>query len=216
MPKILIVEDQVLTANHIKNILNDNNWHQIEIAYKINQAIELLETFVPDIVLLDINVEGKNSGIEWAKKYVKKAKIIFITGQTELETLQLALSTNPISYLTKPVKKIDLLAAITLIIVNLKPNFIIIKDGYNDIKINFTDIFFIKSDKNYIDIHTLNKKISVRSSLDDFLEKLDKSTFYKVHRSYILNKTKISEKNASSVIINSFKIPLSRNLDFDL
>ena len=118
MPKILIVEDQVLTANHIKNILNDNNWHQIEIAYKINQAIELLETFVPDIVLLDINVEGKNSGIEWAKKYVKKAKIIFITGQTELETLQLALSTNPISYLTKPVKKIDLLAAITLIIVN--------------------------------------------------------------------------------------------------
>ena len=151
-----------------------------------------------------------------AKKYVKKAKIIFITGQTELETLQLALSTNPISYLTKPVKKIDLLAAITLITDNLKPNFIIIKDGYNDIKINFTDIFFIKSDKNYIDIHTLNKKISVRSSLDDFLEKLDKSTFYKVHRSYILNKTKISEKNASSVIINSFKIPLSRNLDFDL
>ena len=77
-------------------------------------------------------------------------------------------------------------------------------------------IFFIKSDKNYIDIHTLNKIISVRSSLDDFLEKLDKSTFYKVHRSYILNKTKISKKNASSVIINSFKIPLSRNLDFDL
>ena len=52
MPKILIVEDQVLTANHIKNILNDNNWHQIEIAYKINQAIELLETFIPDIILL--------------------------------------------------------------------------------------------------------------------------------------------------------------------
>ena len=43
-----------------------------------------------------------------------EAKIIFITGQTELETLQLALSTNPISYLTKPVRKNDLVAAITL------------------------------------------------------------------------------------------------------
>lgn len=216
MPKILIVEDQVLIANHIKNILNDNGFFNVEMAYKINQAVEKLNLFDPEIVLLDINVEGKDTGIKWAEEHVKKAKIIFITGQTELETLQKALSINPISYLSKPVKSIDLLAAVTLATINLKPSYVLVKDGYNDVKINFTDIFFIKSDKNYIDIHTLNKKITIRNSLDDFIEKLDPKIFYKVHRSYIVNTTKISEKKTSSVVINSFEIPLSRNLNFNL
>jgi two-component system response regulator LytT len=216
MPKILIVEDQVLTANHIKNILNDNNWHQIEIAYKINQAIELLETFVPDIVLLDINVEGKNSGIEWAKKYVTEAKIIFITGQTELETLQLALSTNPISYLTKPVKKIDLVAAITLFSINIKPTYIVVKDGYDEVKINVDDILFIKSDANYIDIQLENKKFTIRKSLDSFLKEVQSDKFIKVHRSYIINQVKITKKTSTFLYIEDFEIPLSRNLDFKL
>lgn len=216
MPKILIVEDQVLTANHIKNILNDNNWHQIEIAYKINQAIELLETFVPDIILLDINVEGNNTGIEWAKKYVKKAKIIFITGQTELETLQLALSTNPISYLTKPVKKIDLVAAITLFSINIKPTYIVVKDGYDEVKINVDDILFIKSDANYIDIQLENRKFTIRKSLDSFLKEVQSDKFIKVHRSYIINQVKITKKTSAFLYIEDFEIPLSRNLDFKL
>lgn len=216
MTKILIVEDQVLIANHIKNILNDNGIFNIEMAYKINQAVEKLNFFDPDIILLDINVEGKDTGIEWAEKHVKKAKIIFITGQTELETLQKALTINPISYLSKPVKSIDLLAAVTLATINLKPSYVLVKDGYKDIKLNFEDIFFMKSDKNYIDIHTSIKKITIRNSLDDFMEKLDPKIFYKVHRSYIININKIAEKKSNSVIVNSFEIPLSRNHNFNL
>lgn len=216
MPKILLVEDQVLTAHHIKNILNDSNFNKVEMAHKINQAIEILNDFNPDIILLDINIEGKNSGIEWAKKYVKNAKIIFITGQTELETLHEALTVNPLSYLTKPVKSIDLLAALKLAIFNLETNFVIVKHGYTEIKIEYEELFFIKSDKNYIDIHTLGKKISVRSSLDDFMEKLDPKIFCKIHRSYIVNTTKITEKKSSSVIVNSLEIPISRNLDLNL
>ena len=73
------------------------------------------------------------------------------------------------------------------------------------------------TDSKVTEIQKLLHLLQAEGSIDyQFLEKLDKSTFYKVHRSYILNKTKISEKNAGSVIINSFKIPLSRNLDFDL
>lgn len=216
MPKILIVEDQVLTANHIKNILIDNNWQDIKISYKINQAIEILDNFTPDIILLDINVEGKNSGIEWAKKYVNEAKIIFITGQTELETLQLALSTNPISYLTKPVKKNDLVAAITLFSTNIKPTYIVVKDGYDEVKINVDDILFIKSDANYIDIQLENKKFTIRKSLDSFLKEVQSDKFIKVHRSYVVNQLKITKKSSTFLYIDNFEIPLSRNLDFKL
>lgn len=133
-----------------------------------------------------------------------------------METLHEALTVNPLSYLTKPVKSIDLLAALQLAIYNLEPNFVIVKDGYTEVKIEFEDLFFIKSDKNYIDIQTSNKKISIRCSLDDFMCKLDRKMFCKIHRSYIINTTKITEKKSSSVIINSFEIPISRNLDLNL
>ena len=54
------------------------------------------------------------------------------------------------------------------------------------------------------------------TNLDDFMEKLDPKIFCKIHRSYIVNTTKITEKKSSSVIVNSLEIPISRNLDLNL
>lgn len=213
MVKILIVEDQVLIANHIKNILNENNYTQIDIAYKINQAIEKLNSFKPDVVLLDINVEGRDTGIDWAKQHVKEAKIIFITGQSELSTLQKALEVNPVSYLTKPVRTIDLLAALQLVVINNKSNYVVIRDGHNEIKLNTNQILFVKSDKNYIDIQTPGKKYTVRNTLDNFYKDLDPAIFCKIHRSYIANVSKIAQKKSNAVIIDKYELPLSRNCD---
>jgi two-component system response regulator LytT len=216
MTKILIVEDQVLIANHIKNILLDNGYKNIDCAYKINNATQLLKHFDPDVILLDINVEGKDTGIHWAKEYVTKSKIIFITGQTELQTLKHALTLNPISYLTKPVKKIDLLAVLALAVKDVKPKYILIKDSYKDVKILFEDLLFVKSDNNYIDIQTTSKKYTVRNTLDDFLELLDKDLFKRVHRSYIINTEKIHQKSTGFVEIDTFKIPISRNINLNI
>ena len=88
----------------------------------------------------------------WAQENLKSEKVIFITGQTEIETLKKALTIKPVAYLTKPIKTIDVIAAIELAIEQTKPNFITIKEGYKEIKLAFEDILFIKSDKNYIDI----------------------------------------------------------------
>lgn len=214
--KILIVEDQVLIANHIKNILGDAGFKNIEMAFKINQAVVKLTSFQPDIVLLDINVEGRNTGIEWAEKHVSAAKIIFITGQNEIKTLEKALTVNPIAYLTKPVKGIDLLAALQVAIRQLKTNFVIIKDGFNEVKLKFGDILFVKSERNYIDIQTTGKKYTVRTTLDQFLGELDASLFCKVHRSYIVNTAKINLRKSNMVIIDTFEVPLSRNSNLNL
>lgn len=211
MTKILIVEDQVLIANHIKNILSENQYSQVDIAYKINQAIEKVESFKPDVVLLDINVEGRDTGIDWAKQHVKESKIIFITGQSELSTLQKALEVNPVSYLTKPIRTMDLLAAIQLADFKTKSNQIIIKDGFHEITLSNDDLLFIKSDGNYIDLFTNSKKITIRESLERFYEKLNKEQFLRIHRSVVINKDKIISKTSSSVFINDTELPISRN-----
>ena len=130
MPKILIVEDQVLIAHFLRDTLLKEGFSNIEIAFKINQAIELVTNYEPEIILLDINVEGKDSGIIWAENYAINKKIIFVTAQTERETMQKALKVQPVGYLTKPIKKIELIAAIELAKQNLKKDYLKVKDGY--------------------------------------------------------------------------------------
>ncbi|MVO10052.1 response regulator [Flavobacterium sp. TP390] len=216
MPKILIVEDQVLIANHIKEILVENKYLDIELAYKLNQASEKLNDFHPNLILLDINVEGKDSGIIWSQENLHQERVIFITGQTEIETLKKALTIKPVAYLTKPIKPIDLIAAIELASEQTKLNFITIKEGYEEIKLAFDDILFIKSDKNYIDIQTSIKIITIRHSLDHFHQELDQNQFIRVHRSYVVNKNKITSKSTTSLKINQFEVPVSRTLSFKL
>ena len=97
-----------------------------------------------------------------------------------------------------------------------KPTSIIVKDGFQSVKIDLNDILFIKSENVYIDIQTTTKKITIRKSLDAFLKELNDANFIKVHRSYVVNKAKITNKKTTSVFIEEFEIPISRNLNLEL
>ena len=215
MPKILIVEDQVLIANYIKNLLNDNGLTDVELAFTVQEATDKINFKNPDIILLDINLHGKDTGILWAKEFVKNSQIIFITGQTEKETMLKAFEVNPVTYLTKPVKESDLIAAIELAKIKNKVNYVIVKNGFDELKVNFEDILFLKSDKNYVDIQLVNKTITVRNTLDNFYKELDSDIFCRAHRSYVVNKSKVTEKKSSSIKINEFELPISRNFSFN-
>ncbi|CAM4008704.1 MULTISPECIES: LytR/AlgR family response regulator transcription factor [Flavobacterium] len=214
--KILIVEDEVLIADYIAELLEEEKFTTIKLAHDEDEAKFLMDSFLPEIILMDINLNGLNAGIELAKNKNGKAKVIFLTGQYDYKLMNDALQTNPDSYLTKPIKKQDVIAAINLVIIKQKANFITIKDGYDEVKISLDDILFIKSDANYIDIQLLNKKYTTRQSLDAFLEEIQSDNFKKVHRSYIVNRSKITKKNSTSVFVNEIEIPLSRKLDFEL
>lgn len=215
MPKILIVEDQVLIANYIKNLLNDNNLSNVELSFNVEEATNKINLFKPEIILLDINLHGKDTGILWAKEFVKNSQIIFITGQTEKETMLKAFEVNPVTYLTKPVKESDLIAAIELANIKNKISYVVVKNGFDEVKVNYEDILFLKSDKNYVDIQLLNKIITVRNTLDNIYKELDSNLFCRVHRSYIVNKSKVTEKKSSSIKVNDFELPISRNFSFD-
>lgn len=215
MNKILIVEDQILIANHIKNLLNDNGIIDIELAFNVEEATQKTNIFNPDIILLDINLNEKKSGILWAKEFAINKQIIFITGQTEKETMLKAFEVNPVTYLTKPVKESDLIAAIELAKIKNKINYVIVKNGFDEVKVNFEDILFLKSDKNYVDIQLTNKTITIRNTLDNFYKELDEKLFCRVHRSYIVNKSKVTQKKSSSIMLNSFEVPISRSFSFD-
>lgn len=211
--KILIVEDEIIIADFIQTTLNKEGFKNVKMAHKTITAIEAFKNFQPEIIVLDINLHGENSGIELAKTVNNNATIIFLTGQYDESLMSKALATNPESYLTKPVKKDDLIAAIKLSILKKQTKNITIKNGYDFIKINHDDILFIKSDNNYIDIQTASKKYSIRQSLEGFSEEIVNPNFIRVHRSYIVNSSKIQKKTNSSLFIENHEIPFSKKYE---
>lgn len=214
--KILIVEDEVLIAEYILELLLDASFQNVKMAHTKEEAIQLMNEFEPNVILMDINLSGINSGIDLAKQKNQNAAVIFLTGQNDYELMSKALATSPESFLTKPIKQNDLFAAIHLAVLKSELKTITIKDGVNTIKVKLDAILFIKSDGNYIDIITKNKKHSIRMSLDAFLNQAKKPNFVRVHRSYIINKAKVTKVNTTTIFIDEHEIPISRNLNLEL
>ncbi len=116
MPKVMIVEDDDIILSLIKNYLKNLQCEVVGEARNGEEAIELVKTIDPDIILMDISMPGRYDGIQTAEK-IKKAHelpIIFLTSHTDEETISRATGLSPYGYLFKPIKKIELKVAIDL------------------------------------------------------------------------------------------------------
>ena len=213
--KILIVDDEVLIAEFLKDELASLGYHNIELAHNRKQAITTIEKFKPQLVLLDIRMKTEREGIEIAEEINKAFKIpfIYITAHSDKDIVQQALSTKPAGYITKPFKQIDVYAAVHLVETNSDQQtekFLVFKDGYADVKLSVDDILYIQSDDNYIHIYTTTKKHTVRNTLEWFKENTPEELFHRTHRSYIVNITKITKSSSKSVFLDEIEIPVSR------
>ncbi len=233
---ILIVEDEILIAEDIKQTLEGVGYQNVFRSQNYDQALKLLHLNNIDLVMLDINLNGKQTGIDLAEFINKNKKIpfIFLTSYSDKETIEAVKHTKPSGFLLKPYQENLLLASIEIalfsyyssknlidtsnfdiqqdtvdleFIVNGK---LVVKDKKNFIKIPLDEIFWFESDKNYIDIKTADRKYTIRSSLKNLMLNLPPS-FIKCHRQYVINKKYVTGFNSNFISIGDFKIPLSRN-----
>ncbi|MCB9092160.1 MAG: response regulator [Halobacteriovoraceae bacterium] len=102
--KILIVEDEAIVAVDIEQGLRSLDYHICGIAASGKEAIALAEKEQPDLVLMDIRLQGNMTGIEAAKIIKERFKIpaIFLTAHSDDATLQSARLVEPFGYLLKP------------------------------------------------------------------------------------------------------------------
>jgi DNA-binding NtrC family response regulator len=102
--KILIVEDEVITAMSLQHLLEHWGCGKCEQVSSGKEAIEKAMSEKPDIVLIDINLRGETNGIEAAKQLQARfcVPIIFITGYSDEETIKEAKKIKPVGYFVKP------------------------------------------------------------------------------------------------------------------
>lgn len=112
----MIVEDELLIAQNMKEILEANNYEVTNICSSVGQAIFKFFGNRPDLILLDIKLKGESTGIDFAKKISLTYDVptIFITANSDQSTIKEALKTNPYVFLTKPIQEKELLLNVEL------------------------------------------------------------------------------------------------------
>ncbi len=111
---VLIVEDELVTANALSDVLSDLGYKVLEIVDSSDDAIGSINKHIPDIILMDIKLRGLDSGITAASEIQKIAAIpvIYLTAFSDPETLDQAIATSPYGYLTKPLRYAEVNMAI--------------------------------------------------------------------------------------------------------
>ena len=114
--KILIVEDDAIIAQLLEHHLREFGHCVIDIIHNGNRALDRIYSQHPDLVCLDINLEGTVDGIDIAQVIDKKHKIpyLFITALSDESTIIRAQKVNPLAYLVKPFRGEDLRTSIAI------------------------------------------------------------------------------------------------------
>lgn len=220
LKRILIVEDEILIANLLKQIILDHGYECAGIAISYNKAVKFLIKYDIDAVLLDVNLYGDKSGVQIGKllKYEYKIPFIYLTSHTDAETISEIMLTGPVAYLVKPIQNAALTTTLDLLFANgiqHTNNLFDLKDGTTVYRIDLTKLQYIKSDGNYLEVHLSPEKKVIRSSISKIIETLPLSTLFQINRRIAINPKFISEIKGSQLILKDgtmFKISeLRRN-----
>ncbi len=113
-PRILVVEDGVLAAEDLRAMIEKLGFEALPAASSAAEALERAARSLPDLVLMDIRLEGQEDGISAAGRLRKQMQIpvIYITAHADPQTLARAVETSPLGYLTKPFTERSVAAAI--------------------------------------------------------------------------------------------------------
>ncbi len=234
--KIGIVEDELVIGRTILNTLSELGYNHCGPAISYTEAIEMLEQERPDLLLLDIQLSGKKDGIDVAEKLNELYPIpfIFLTANSDGETIDRAKKVKPHAYIVKPFTKEELYAAIEIAFSNFTgtrdsskaeapppvhpaKEFMFVRDGYVFRKIFFNDLLYLESDANYVTLHLKSqKKVMVRSTLNDIIEQLDMRRFQRIHRSYSVNINLVDDVFPTEVSVGGIKVPIGKAYKEDL
>ncbi len=219
----IIIEDQPPAQRILKKYIEDMGSLHLKATFSdATQAMELLNSETVDLIFLDIHLP-KMSGIDFLRTIPHPPAIILTTAFPDyaLESYEL----DVVDYLLKPFSFPRFVKAVAKVprknttgqpseaTGNRQPNRqeIFIKSGYEHLRIAVDDIIYIKSDADYSEIFTPNKKHLSSESLRNWLDLLDTHTFVRVHKSYIVNASRIVKVLGNQLYMdNGVVVPIGR------
>jgi DNA-binding NarL/FixJ family response regulator len=111
---VLIVEDQFLISEYLRILIEEFGLKVCGIAKTADQAVAMAKNERPDIVLMDMRLEGDRDGVDAAKEIIETvdARFIYVTGSSEPSAIRRINEDSPFRILIKPIDPAELHSAI--------------------------------------------------------------------------------------------------------
>ncbi len=216
--KILIVEDDTFTSANVVALLEDKGY-KANAANSAAEALSLVAENRPELIIMDIDLNGDVDGIELAARINQdfSVPIIYLTDKQDERFVTKARNVHHAFYMNKPFTEAILISQIELAL--KEPNYkvaqktieaLFIKERANSsqkTKVPYSDIVYLKAERVYCDIYRYIansdgfQKIEACSSLGDILQLLPSDRFIRVHRSYAVNLDFIDRVDTKDVVM---------------
>ncbi len=218
--KCLAIDDEPLALQQISAYIDRTPFlEKMALCQSAFEAIEFTDQQPVDLMFVDINMPDLN-GLDFVKSLKNKPFIIFTTAYSEyaLEGFKV----DAVDYILKPISYDEFLravnkvrdrmaatAAVTSETVTMNKESLFVKSEYKLIRIQLSDIKYIESANEYIQIHLdTEKPITTLVRLKTIEAELPKEKFMRVHRSFIVNLDKVKVIDRNRIVFDKVYIPV--------
>ncbi len=216
--KCLVVDDEPLAIRLIEKHID--KIEALEVVATCNNAMkafEILNTQTIDLLFIDIKMPNM-TGIEFLKNLKNPPKTILTTAYRDFAIDGFELGV--VDYLLKPItferffKAVDKFLSENIktqvkVKETIQDDFILVKSGIKNHKICTKDILYIESVKDYIKIVLIdNKSITSKYKISDIEVELNPNIFLRIHRSFIINSSKITAFTINDIDVNGIEVPV--------
>ncbi|MGM9511127.1 LytR/AlgR family response regulator transcription factor [Larkinella sp. GY13] len=219
----LIVDDEPIARDIIQTYCS--HFPNLKVVASCSNALEAkaeLQKQPIDLLFLDINMPVLN-GISFLKTLRNQPQVIFTTAYKEYAVDAFDLSA--IDYLLKPFSLERFMVAVDKALERLQPNpvsiqeitekntedYLFVKTDGKIYKIFYSDLLYAEASGNYTKIITTQNTILPGMTFSSFEKLLPKSRFLRVHRSFLINKSKITHIEGNRIFIGKNEIPIGSN-----
>ncbi len=219
MIKCLVVDDEPIARKGIIEHIEQVDFLSVVAECKngVDAAI-LLKSESIDLIFLDIQMPQLN-GIDFLKSLTHPPLVIFTTAypQYAIEGFDL----DVLDYLLKPIsfsrffkatlKAKEFIQKQSQIVVQDNADYFFVKVNQKLEKIKTADVFYIESMSNHVIIHTALRKYVAYLTFKGIEEKLPSDSFFRIHKSYIVNVQRIDAIDANEILMGTLKLPLGKS-----
>jgi len=220
----IIVDDEPQARKLMETFVSQlGGWKILQVCSNAIEAFEALQSLPVDVIFLDIKMPTI-TGIDFLKSLKNPPMVIFTTAYNKyaMEGYEL----NVVDYLLKPISMHRLLQAAEKVSERLKEktktttpaseaSYMFIKHDNKLVKVNFADILYIEGMQNFVRIHTDDKQYLITHTMKAMEELLPQSTFFRVHKSYIVSLDAITAIFGNTIEIGKTEIAIGSNFRAD-
>jgi DNA-binding LytR/AlgR family response regulator len=218
--KILIVEDETITAADIEETLEQAGHEIVAIARNHQQALVAVKKSAPDLALIDITLADGDDGIRTAESLLQQhwMPVIYLTAHSEQETFERAKQTIPAAYLLKPFRKNELAMQVEIAWQYFHARekhdyegddlFLPINKGYE--KVNKANVVCLKAEGAYVQLCQINDDapLLITMNIGYLAQYFPGQNFYRLSRSLLINLAFLERIERNQILMRNQKNPL--------